>query len=441
MSDSYKILIIISEYTPYIHPRAHRWRVLAEHWAQAGHDVQVLTAKPKGTISEAIEAGVRVHRVGLSGLKEFVNSFLPSKTHKGVANSGQPKASKLNTVLMFLNDKIWRKLVWPDDAAIWYNAACKKGISIIETEAPDVMISVSLPFTASRVGAFLKTKYPDIAFIADFGDPFSLQKSALSSSQFLYKQKNEKEDLRILQLVDCLTVTTEETKQKYLKFSPQLAQKIAVIPPLLNIETPSENSDLIDFDAHKIHVAYFGSFYPNTREPDALLQIWEHFQQRFELEASTVQLHFFGNINATFLQKINNVPRVTCHGLLDRNAVAACMQKVDFLLNIGNMTTAQLPSKAVDYLRAGKPIIHVNYQKNDLFKAFFDDYPYFLSLDVENNLVQNATNLVTFLTENINQKVDEHYVNQRSEPYLTPAIAAQYMTCIKKVLPTHADNT
>jgi glycosyltransferase involved in cell wall biosynthesis len=420
-----KILIIISEYKPYVHPRAHRWSAIAELWATQGHEVHIVTSKVRGHADEGIDNGVAVHRAGVGSLKELINLWLPKRTSKGVVDSGTPQKSIFNTIISFVNDKIWRKIMWPDSAVPWQKSAEKLAETIIISTQPDLMISVALPFTNARVGERMKAKFPNLTWIADFGDPFSLNTKNELNNHFFYGNKNKKSELKLLQHVDYLTVTTVETRNSYINFAPFVADKCIVIPPLFHQEKLEDNTLQIRFYPNKKHIAYFGSFYSEERSPLDFLDIWQHFLIKFPNIATDFELHFFGNINTNLYQKMLNVPRVTCHGLLSRAASSAAMRDVDFLLNIGNKGAMQLPSKCVDYLAAAKPILQYSYAEHDLFDAFFEDYSNYKAIQHQGNLDAKTDELCQFLTKK-QASIDKKIIAARLEKYGVEAIAGEY---------------
>ena len=120
------------------------------------------------------------------------------------------------------------------------------------------------------------------------------------------------------------------------------------------------------------------------------------------------------------------MPRVTCHGLLNRKDVAIAMQKVDFLLNIGNKASIQLPSKCVDYWASAKPILQYRYAENDLFDAFFDHYPDYHILPHQLDADTKARYLYQFLTKKEVFFV-KNIIQNKLNPYSTAVIAAEYL--------------
>jgi hypothetical protein len=66
--------------------------------------------------------------------------------------------------------------------------------------------------------------------------------------------------------------------------------------------------------------------------------------------------------------------------VVDHAVVAQAMRESDVLVNIGNTSRNQLPSKVVEYAALGKPVINIAQIEGDSSTEFFGDYPKALSL-------------------------------------------------------------
>ncbi|MFN0173380.1 MAG: glycosyltransferase [Saprospiraceae bacterium] len=378
-----KILVVTAWYKPFIHPRAHRWAALAEHWVSEGHEVHVLTARVREHGSSGVFQGVHIHRVGFDSLKEWVYYWFGSRLARGRVGV-RPQSPSLGTRLAtWMYKSIWKNLFFPDDACIWYFPAKRKMLQLLENEHFDAVITVSLPFTGHLLGLLIKSPNHQIAkppftkppfWLADIGDPFSFQ-AKLPNNPFFYQNKNRRLERQILESADAVTVTTEATLRKYSEqFGEKAVAKMNVVPPLFT-NPPITNPPIHQSPIHQlpiIKIGYFGSLYTPTRTPDAFLDLLaQTFRLRPDLRAR-LEVHFYGEIFPEFFEKLSAEPCIRLHGLCSRELVWAAMQEMDILLNIGNTTDFQLPSKTVDYLAAAKPVLNLSYVENDPFAAFFE---------------------------------------------------------------------
>lgn len=382
-----KILIITAWYAPFIHPRAHRWSTLAEHWAAAGHEVQVVTARLRGCPDEAVLQGVQVHRVGFDSLKEVAYYYFSSHRARGRVGVLPQRQGFFARLVARVYTLFWKKIFFPDDACLWYFPARRKINALLEQQKPDLLISVSLPFTGHLLGMNAKKRYPNLHWLADIGDPFSFRLPPPNNT-FLYAARNARLERQVLETADTVSVTTLATLQKYREvFGDRAVQKMKVIPPLFHQQiniSPSPKHD----PAMQLRIGYFGALYAPTRTPDGFLDVWTQLQKQHAGWHKRSEVHFYGEIFPEFYEKMSRLPGIQLHGLCSRDEVWHAMQQMDILLHIGNITDFQLPSKAVDYLASGKPIIHLSYTENDPFMAFFGQNDLVFDLKVEDNRVK-----------------------------------------------------
>ncbi len=464
-SSKLKILIATAWYSPFIHPRAHRWTAIAEHWAKEGHEVHVLTARLRERRSDELVQAVQVHRVGFDSLKEWVYYLLGSRQARGRVGVKPVKPSLLAKFGAWAYKRVWKNLYFPDDACLWYFPAKRKLRQLLHQESFDVLITVSLPFTGHLLGlaarkmasfhSILPTSSPKNPFwLADIGDPFSFQASR-PNNLFFYGHKNHRLERKILETADAVTVTTEATLCLYRsQFGEKAVAKMSVIPPLYTPcppttpPTPSyalasagKNPPLHQYPPPTLwlrrvkipqspitKLGYFGALYAPTRTPDALLDL---LQQTFAVHPewrNRIEVHFYGEVFPEFFDQLNAEPSIQLHGLCSREAVQIAMQEMDILLNIGNTTDFQLPSKAVDYLAAGKPVLNLSYVERDPFAGLFQGNPLFFNLKVESGRVGNTelrrwldwleTEKPSFDKAAVGERIKRHLVEQVADGYL-----------------------
>lgn len=370
-----KILILCPYYFPNINPRAHRWTSIAEYWAAEGHDIHLVTSLHNSYPQKHILKEVNIHRTGFNSLKDILYYFSKSTPKRGEAQQSQKHAGQKGAFLQKVNDKVLRKIYFPDDAFTWYFPARRIAKQLICTHDFDLLISVSVPFTTHLVALSLKKQNSDLKWIADTGDPFAFQPLHPLNNYFLYGKWNRKLEQKVAENANFITLTNEGAKKLYQHKIPKQKQKYKVIPPLY--QTKNHRNQVISIKNHTqsvIRLGYFGSFFKNIREPRPMLEFWVQFLEKQPEYKSRLELHFYGNIFENFLQDFIDLPslqsHVFIHGLLSKEKAEQEMQRMDFLLNVGNATTFQLPSKSVDYLASGKPIINFCSEEEDTFYDF-----------------------------------------------------------------------
>src|SRR5690606_335842 len=114
-----------------------------------------------------------------------------------------------------------------------------------------------------------------------------------------------------------------------------------------------------------------------NRRPDVLLSL---FRELLKTPlAEKLELHFYGDIKQcahAFEENADLLGRgVYVHGLVEREIANEAMLQADVLVNIGNQTDYQLPSKVIDYMSTGKPVINLAAIAADSSARLFQTYP------------------------------------------------------------------
>jgi len=140
-----------------------------------------------------------------------------------------------------------------------------------------------------------------------------------------------------------------------------------------------------------------------------------------------LEVHFYGEIFPEFFEKLKTQPAIHLHGLRSRQEVQLAMRDMDILLNIGNTTDFQLPSKAVDYWAAGKPVVNLSYTDDDPFAAFFGDNKLIFNLKIKNGRVGEAE-MGDWLAWLAGEKElpKAHELERQIAPYGVEAISKRY---------------
>jgi len=426
-----RILIILIQYKPALNPNVFRWAAIAEHWVMQGHEVHLLCARRNDCPDEEHINGIAVHRAGQASLLDAAYNWLGTKQRRDTAGGEMvAKKGRPRRWLERLVDLTWRNIYWPDGSIVWYAAAKRRALQLQQEYQFDAMISVAQPFTPHLVANAVKKRSPRVHWLMDIEDPFAFSEAVFINNRNLYRNFNYRQEGKLLAQADAVSVTVKQAQALYEQHFPQVRGKIAVTPPMYSMPKAEE-----DFALAKgtINLAYFGAFYHPIRTPDALLEL---FSKLIEHSTIGIQLHFFGEIGAIFQPTFERYAalqsHLQLHGLVTREQVAAAMQSVDILVNVGNTTDYHLPSKSVDYMITGKPIINLSFHKNDPFRAFFEAYPLILNLDMIAGVQPiHIEQIQAFIAENQGKTVEANLLQQLTSPYLLAPIADRYFKLLQ----------
>jgi len=431
-----RILLLPMHYHPVINPNVFRWSAIAEHWVQQGHEVHVLCARFGKEPDESSINGVKVHRIGHASLLDVAYNLLNTQQRRGAAGGEKPgKKSSARQLIEKIINITWRKIYWPDGSCVWYFAGKKKALQLQQQFDFEAIVSISPPYTPHLVAAAVKRRFPKVRWLMDIEDPFSFSEAVFINNRTLYQQYNYKKEGQLLTLADAVSVTVQKARELYIKYFSNIINKIKVVPPLYSLASFEET---FSKDVNVIHVGYFGAFYDPIRTPDYLLELFYQLQEEYPDFNKKLILHFFGEITPVF-QSIfeyytSLLPNVKIHGLVTRERAAAAMNTMDFLINIGNTTDYHLPSKCVDYLMSGKPIINLSYCKNDPFTDFMKNYPFILHLDVSGGLHPTMLNeFINFINKYNGREVASKDLEAMIQPYTIDVIGKQYFNLLQNI--------
>ena len=386
--------------------------------------MRVVTAKNRNRVSGKTLNGVRVISTGYNSLKNVFYHLKKDAVKRGEARQEGKSGSGF---LQKFNDIFIRNFYFPDDAFMWYLPAKKAAEKLLSAQKYDLVVSSALPFTAHLVMLSLRKKYPQPTWIADTGDPFAFQPLHPMNNYFLYGKLNRHLEKKVAEAADFVTLTNEGARKLYAEKFPEQEQKFRVIPPLLR--TSARQPVLPEPRSRKdvIMLGYFGSFFRGIREPKPMLAFFAAFLQEYPELKDKIELHFYGNIFENFLPDFTAYPNlkshIFMHGMIASERVQTEMQRMDFLLNAGNATDFQLPSKSVDYLVSGRPVINFCSIERDTFAEFLKGKLPILNISVGSIEYKK----VKLFLEKKRDKEREGGERSKSDNYSTQTIARSYL--------------
>jgi len=415
------VVIVSFSYAPRLNPRAFRWTAIAERLVALGHPVAVVTSWLAEAPASEVRNGVHVHRTGW----KLIEGARGGMGEANAAGSNQPAS-----LLKSLARRLWRNLSWPDVTATWYFAAVKAAAPLLAGKRDAILVSVAPSFTAVAVGAALKRRFRDLPWIIDLGDPFSFLVETPPNNQLLYSWFNRRFERGAFRAALAVSVTNRRTADRYAAEFPESASKICVIPPLLSAEVAPGATKA---RGGAVRIVYLGTLYRGVREPDFLLSLFVTTLDTFR--GAQLELHFYGDVGAcggafeVFRERCRG--RLFLHGVVPREQALAATREADVLVNLGNETTFQLPSKVVEYAAAGKPVVNIASRREDSSIEFFQSYPLALNI-ISEGRAPDAAQIAAFheFAARPAAPPDAAALEAFLRPYRIDEIAARYLGLI-----------
>jgi glycosyltransferase involved in cell wall biosynthesis len=412
-------------------PRAFRWTHLSEEIVAAGYSVDVVTSWVPGCSDTERIGNLSIHRAGWRFLER-----LRGRRRLAREQAGKVKMLKASSWLMKARQAVlkgvnwlWRSLYWPDSSCFWFFPARQMALALIAQKQYDVVISVAPTFTAVAVGHSVHKRVADAVWLLDLGDPFSFLKEAPPNNTTLYGRLNRWYERKVFSQADVVSVTNPQTQQRYAEVFPESATKLLVIPPLLSLPQSGSKSTVPG------RLVYVGTMYRNIREPGFLLEL---FRRALSAGLShETELHCYGDVSSCLDIIAGYEPllgkRVFFHGVVPREVAAQALDEAHFLINIGNETTYQLPSKVVEYAATGKPIINLAKSRMDSSVGFVAAYPCALNLINSMSLPDEAAvaDFVSFI-KGTPQAMERNALTAWLSPYTSKSVVAAYLNAMNK---------
>lgn len=344
-----KILIINYFYPPIGRAHSFRWQELSQYWAEQGHDVSFVTSRFE---EKRFDKNINLIEVG-------------SKVSKNRFNVSSAKVDQVTVKarLKYLLKILYRKIYWPDGLWYWIFPLFLK-LFKIRKQHYDYVVTYSPTFVSHLGGLFFKKiSKKDIFWIADYGDPFSISESMQPNNFKLYRKLNYFFENKVLVNADKTVFTNEMTlcayKEKFGNF------RYEVIPHAVNIDKFYAEPKVIKLN--NIRLVYVGSFHKGIREPYETLKYINSLIGIARLNGMNIYFDVFGPLNGIDITN-HETDEIKFHGSIPRDEAIEKIKSANILINIENSNCVMSPSKMVEYLATGNPIVNFYHDKpTDLF--------------------------------------------------------------------------
>jgi hypothetical protein len=194
--------------------------------------------------------------------------------------------------------------------------------------------------------------------------------------------RNTNLEAEIFEQCDAISVTTDGTAREYIARFPQAKSKLAVIGPLMPAITNSVTLNAPTEGRSVRKIVFVGTLYQGLRSPEYLLKLFAALRRL--PQHRDIELHIYGGVVGTtnLFEGTGAEPAnsVFIHGPVSRERALEAMSDADLLVNIGNTSAIQLPSKVVEYVWLGRPILNIASRANDSSYEYLKGHPAMLNL-------------------------------------------------------------
>lgn len=388
------ILIVTHQFIPHQSPRTTRWKLLYDELIKSGFKVTVVT----GTFQTNSDSNIR---------------YIGNRKASGIVKNLRSKSnieqdSSYKNYLYKLLKKIYRFFykffAWPDYTMFWLYSIWinRKKIDIDY----DLIISVSLPFS-SHVAAYIINRDKNKKWIMDIGDPFSLKNNAFENNRYLYKSLNYYFENKFYEKAHQVVFTHQESANEHKKFFNIPENKVIIGNPISSFsQSLFQKSISYNYETKPIKVGYFGVLTKGVRSPNEVLKFFHK---------TDFELHWYTNPDSIEMIKQNKIDQKynKFFDMVTRNeALEKMVDSLHCLLSIGNLNPAQLPSKVIEYISTGKPVLHFVEIQDDPVLKIADQFNNLILINKNSNIADVEKQLSNIFT-NVNkfdvEKFNENY--------------------------------
>lgn len=303
----------------------------------------------------------------------------------------------------------------------WSKNAPEQIEKILDISKYNYILAIGAPFENIQIAVQLSQKFNIPLYIIEF-DLFAYNptKNLEDGRQF---EEQLAEEMRWYSLSEHIFITKEMEKTVKESMLYQYKHKITSIniPNFL----PTKLDEKFLNEKEKINILYAGMFYEDIRNPEKMLEV---FSELFKVMPQ-INLHFMGfGCEDILLSYQNEWPKnIFIHGKKSKIEVMEFMNNSHFLLNVSNKTTTQGPSKIIEYVSTGKPIINFYSIDEDVCEKVLEKYPLAVSLDERLDKTQLAKDLAKFLREQKNVTFDAAELSEEFKEYTPDYVGKQIL--------------
>lgn len=307
---------------------------------------------------------------------------------------------KLFGVLLRFWGGIKTMFLFPDQNK-WMIEEYLKALNTIQSQEChiDVIISISYPFTAHIAALYYKTNINDsVKWISYSTDPYAFNEEVQYKHTLFKKRKKEWAfgiEKKIFDTAD-YNIVTDELYNHLLDDFKQSKKKTIAFPYLLNKKLQATNSLISN---NPLKAVFAGSLYFDIRNPKAMLQLFK------SLNNISLDLYVRPDSDCQKIIQEWASDNIHLHGLVDRKTYEGIIiSEADILINIGNSVSLQSPSKLLELVSTGKPIINL-YSIKDAGYKLIEKYPLGINVPNSEEIQNHIHSIEQFINSTSNKKI------------------------------------
>lgn len=405
-----RLLFLLYDFYPNFNANSIIISNLAQAFKDSGHEIHVLTMRASSDLkNDEVWNGIFIHRNIKTYDKHQVIKYIRSLRW----------LSALRLTISILRNRLRKKEYL---SSYWYFHSVSRLHSLMKAYPMDILINVCYPFEACLpVMKYMKRRKKKFHWIIYMQDPFA--------ENYYYLSKYAKEELqafqsKIFEMADKIIITPQSLEDGLGADQSSLSGKFKVLnlPKVMKLFI-ADAADDITFHHHYINCVYVGKFNRNTRNPRRLFQLFEGLAKK------RIILHIIGEERSSWEDCLSGqYENILFHGTKSKEACMNAELRANLLVNLGNSMRNQMPSKLLEYISTGKPIINLYQIPECPSLMLMDRYPISLSI-YEKQIGQNRiySILQYFCYRNHNVHISYFYIRERFYYYTVDYVSSEFL--------------
>ena len=401
-----KVLFILGNFFPEPSANSICGMEIMQQLVSEGCEVHCIANRFSGMNSHELLHGVNIHRIPVPVKYDLVKKY--NKSNKPFKKLLLRIALKMSNIYHLAASALY--FPFP---SLWFCLAMRKKTKLlIKNHGIDTVICVNQPMASLYVGIQLKKATQQVNWIAYLLDPITngFQHPWLSKSKADRKLRVLQE--KVLSAFD-LVIAQNEHKKLFLSAenTPNKAKIYYLGAPLL----AEKNVAPTKLDTEKKIVIYAGGL-SSTRSPEYIAKVFRYVQ--------SAVLHIYTSNQSSWIKEIVvGSENIVLHSAIDRTELLSIMKGADALLSIGNTQSEYAPSKIIECISFGKPLIATYRTNEDTCRSYMEKYPCGLYLDERRETVEDAAARIDAMlnsttSEVVFSKIEEIYWDNTPQAFV-----------------------
>lgn len=409
-----RILLISYDFPPSPNAHAHRWFGVIQEWLRRGHQVDVVSSleATDTRVKPLADKGFSLLRTGNRQINRF----------RGVDRTPLGNAVPANQTgiwhaLRRQLRRLYGAVYWPDGLWHWYPYAAAAARTL-SAQRYDLVVTYSPTFVTHLIGMRLLRKGRTAAWLADYGDPFSVSPRMPANNARLYRALNLAVERKVLRRATASSYTNETTQALYREHFPEGVQ--IIVPHAVSL-AEFERLDVPQSEsaARPLVLTYVGALHRTIREPGPTI---DNLLAALAKRPDFFTVRFIGILNGVTLPRHD---AIRVDAAVPRELALPIMAQAEILIHIENTGVPMSPSKLVDYIACGKPIL--NFHSGEI-SPLLASWPYALNLHVDDD---NSQTILRFLDASRNKRAPRDEIARQLAAHDVGAIAQKILELAK----------